>query len=256
MKTIRNIFIFFCLLTIAHCSFAQYDPSKINKKAFQLYNQAIQRAEDGNFTSAVGLLLQAIETDKNYVDAYLSLAKAYNEIKNYKNSVDYYEKAFALDTNYTIDYKLLYSDNLAGLGEFEKALNAVNELLTKKPPKNSTSFQKALDRKKRYEFAVDYEKNHPNKMYVFAPKNMGSAINTSESEYFPSLTIDGNELVFTRKLNGRNEDFFYSHKKSTGEWDVAKEIEGNLNTPMSEGAQNISQDGQWLLFTGCNFQTG
>jgi len=256
MKTIRNIFIFFCLLTIAHCSFALYDPSKINKKAFQLYNQAIQRAEDGNFTSAVGLLLQAIETDKNYVDAYLSLAKAYNEIKNYKNSVDYYEKAFALDTNYTIDYKLLYSDNLAGLGEFEKALNAVNELLTKKPPKNSTSFQKALDRKKRYEFAVDYEKNHPNKMYVFAPKNMGSAINTSESEYFPSLTIDGNELVFTRKLNGRNEDFFYSHKKSTGEWDVAKEIGGNLNTPMSEGAQNISQDGQWLVFTGCNRPQG
>ena len=32
---------------------------------------------------------------------------------------------------YTIEYKLPYSINLAGLGEFEKALNAINELLDK-----------------------------------------------------------------------------------------------------------------------------
>src|SRR5204863_3516498 len=63
---------------------------------------------------------------------------------------------------------------------------------------------------------------------------------------------DGSELLFTRKLNGRNEDFFYSHKKTNNEWDIAKPIEGNVNTPLSEGAQNISQDGQWLVFTGCN----
>src|SRR5204863_554271 len=173
-------------------------------------------------------------------------------MKSYKSSIDYYEKAFAIDSNYTIDYKLGYANNLAGLGEFEKALNAINEQLTKKPPKNSTSWERIQDRKRSYEFAIDYAKKHPNKLYVFAPKNMGDAINTSESEYFPSLTIDGSELLFTRKLNGRNEDFFYSHKKTNNEWDIAKPIEGNVNTPLSEGAQNISQDGQWLVFTGCN----
>ena len=63
-------------------------------------------------------------------------------------------------------------------------------------------------RKRCYEFAVDYAKNNPTENYVFAPQNMGENINTSESEYFPSLTIDGKELVFTRRLNGSNEDFF------------------------------------------------
>lgn len=37
----------------------------------------------------------------------------------------------AIDSNYTIDYNLAYSIQLAGVGEFEKALDALNELLTK-----------------------------------------------------------------------------------------------------------------------------
>src|SRR5258706_13788924 len=37
---------------------------------------------------------------------------------------------------------------------------------------------------------------------------------------------------------------------------MAKPLEGNINTNFNEGAQNISQDGQWLIFTGCNFPEG
>jgi len=51
-----------------------YDPSKISKKAVDLYNKGMSRAQDGNLANAAGLWLQAIETDKKYVDAYLSLA--------------------------------------------------------------------------------------------------------------------------------------------------------------------------------------
>ena len=57
------------------------------------------------------------------------------------------------------------------------------------------------------------------------------------------LTIDGKELVFTRRLKGVNEDFYYSKLKA-GEWDLARPLEGDINTPMSEAAQNISSDGQ------------
>ena len=94
-----------------------------------------------------------------------------------------------------------------------------------------------------------------NKNYVFAPKNMGAAINSTESEYFPSLTIDSKELVFTRRLNGANEDFFTA-KKIVANGIKAKPMEGDVNTTENEGAQNISQDGQWLVFTGCNRPDG
>lgn len=226
-----------------------YDPAKVNKKAVALYTQAQERAESENYASAAGLLLQAIEADKNYVDAYLALGSVYSVLKSYNSSINYFEKAFALDSVYTINYKYSYAHCLAGLGMFEKALVAINELFAKSPPKNSTRLKEAEARRKSYEFAVEYEKNNPDKSYVFAPKNMGSAINSGDSEYFPSLTIDGSELVFTRKL-GNNEDFFSSRKKNNGEWDNARPLT-EVNTLQSEGAQNISSDGDWLVFTGC-----
>ena len=105
MKTIRNTLLLICLLPSANCVFAQYDPSKIDKKAVALYNQAIQRAEDGNLVNAAGLLVQAIETDKNYLEACLALANIYGKMKSYKSSVNYYEKAFAIPKGF-------YQDNI------------------------------------------------------------------------------------------------------------------------------------------------
>ena len=252
MKKLLILIVFFLTISSAY---AQYDRAKINKKAIQLYDMALQRIDDGSLTIAAGLLMQAIDADKNYVEAYLTLAAIYGKLKSYKSSAFNYEKAISLDSIYTLDYKLAYSIQLAGQGEFEKALTAVNELLTKKPPKNQTSLAAAQKRKQSYEFAIDYEKKNINKLYVFAPKNMGNNINTNESEYFPSLTIDGKELVFTRRIKNFNEDFYYSKRKAD-EWELAKAMEGNVNTDQNEGAQNISQDGQWLVFTACNRPNG
>jgi outer membrane protein OmpA-like peptidoglycan-associated protein/tetratricopeptide (TPR) repeat protein len=252
MKTALHILNYsLCILGFTFYAASQpYDPSKVNKKAVALYTQAQERAEDENYTSAAGLLLQAVEMDKNYVDAYLALGSVYAKLKNYKYSVNYFEKAFALDSVYTLYFKYTYAHQLAGLGLFEKALAAINEFFANAPPKNATRLKEAEARRKSYEFAINYAKNNRDTGYVFAPQNMGSAINSRESEYFPSLTIDGNEMVFTRKLSGENEDFFSCTKKTNGDWEVAKPVTG-INTPLSEGAQHISSDGNWLVFTGC-----
>ena len=120
----------------------------------------------------------------------------------------------------------------------------------------ATSTRKAAEyRKRSYQFAVDYAKAHAQDNYVFTPINLGDGINSEESEYFPSLPVDGNEMIFTRRLNNFNEDFFISEKKD-GIWVKATKLLGNINTPQNEGAQNISQDGKWLVFTGCNRTDG
>jgi outer membrane protein OmpA-like peptidoglycan-associated protein/tetratricopeptide (TPR) repeat protein len=254
MKKLVTLTIY-CIFLHFFSSAQTYDPSKVNKKAVALYEQALQRAEDGNLTLSAGLLLKAIETDNKYLEAYLSLAGVYGQLKNYNTSIGLYEKAFAMDSVYTIDYKLPYSIQLAGIGEFEKALIAINELLEKRPPKNENALRACNYRKRCYQFAVDYAKKNAGRNYVFAPQNMGSAINSNESEYLPSLTIDGKQLIFTRRLGSVNEDFFYS-KKNGETWEPAKPLEGNINTEQNEGAQNISQDGDWLVFTGCNRPDG
>ena len=256
MIILKNLFFVICILFFANVGFTQsYDPGKVNKKAISVYNQAMEKAQDGNFKESISLLEKCISLDKKYLEAYLSLAGVYGQLKNYQKSIEYYETAFSIDLNYSIDYKLPYSINLAGLGEFQKAMDAINELLATNLSKTSATHKAAEFRKRSFEFALEYEKKHPAGNYVFAPLNIGDGVNTEESEYFPSLTIDGNELIFTRRLGGINEDFFVSRKKIGG-WDNARPMPGNVNTDQNEGAQMISQDGEWLVFTGCNRPDG
>lgn len=225
-----------------------YNPEKVNKKAVSLFNLARQRAEDGSLTNAAGLLVQAIDIDSKYVDAFLALASIQGKLKNYPTSITNYEKAFLLDSNYTLDYKPLYASRLAGIGSFDKALDAINEYLEKKNPANQAAADKIQKLKKNYEFAVSYAKEHPDTSYVFVPKNMGANVNSAMPEYLPSLTIDGNELVFTRRVNNSNEDFYFSKKNKTG-WENARAATGAINTPQSEAAQTLSADGEWMIYS-------
>ena len=187
-------------------------------------------------------LQQAVEIDNKYEDAYLSMAGMYGELKDYNNSILNYEKAKTIDSIYFQDYNLPYSINLAGLGKFQEALTAVDTFLTISNL-NETSVKAGEYRKRCYTFAISYEKNKKDSDYKFEPKNLGDSINTAVSEYYPTITIDGKKLIFTRRVNNLNEDFYESNR--TGDhWSIAKALTGSINTNMNEGAQNISQDGR------------
>jgi outer membrane protein OmpA-like peptidoglycan-associated protein len=232
---------------------AQYDQSKINKKAVEAYTKGLNKIDEDKYKDAIESFNEAINRDPKYIDAYLSLAGVYGQLKDHKKCVETYEKAFALDSNYASDFRLPYAINIAGTGDFQKALNAINVLLTK--PNVSAPTRKASEyRKKTFQFAVDFAKSHP-VPYEFHPVNLGDGVNTEDPEYFPSMPIEGKDLIFTRNLKTRNEDFFLSHKDGD-KWQNAYRLNGSINTPDNEGAQTISQDGSWLIFTGCNRENG
>ena len=245
------LFIFFLHLS----SVAQwYDPLKVKSKATDIYLQAISQAQNGNLPTAIKMINDALKIEPRFVDAYISVAGMHAEMKNYGESVLNFEKAFSLDSIYSRNYLLPYSISLAGAGRFDQALAAVTAFLAL-PRLNDRSLRAGEFRKKTYEFAVDYEKKHGAKNYVFNPKNLGDHINTKDPEYYPSITIDGKTMVFTRRANNK-EDFFESRWEN-GQWSEAKPLEGNISTNAYDGgAQNISQDGMWITFAGCSFPEG
>jgi outer membrane protein OmpA-like peptidoglycan-associated protein/Tol biopolymer transport system component len=242
-----------CLLLAIRVS-AQYDPAKIDPKAVRLFDHANQLAYDDKLKEGIETLQKAIAIDSRYEDAYLSMAGMYVELKNYQEAYVNFKAASAIDSIYFKDFSLGYSISLAGLGKFKEALIAVNDFYSI-PNLRESSKRLAEGRIKTYQFAIDYaaKKNPPG--YKFEPRNMGDSINTAVSEYFPTISLDGNHLVFTRRVNGINEDFYESYRLGDG-WTKAKPLAGNINSNNNEGALNISQDGQWLIFTGCNFPNG
>ncbi len=242
-------------LLLAITSFCQgYNPEKVSKKAAQLYSDAIEKAESGAYREAILILDNAIAADKNFVDAYLSKAGLFGELKNYTSAIENYRKAFSMDSAYTNEYKLPFAINLAGLGKFEEAVEALDDFVMD-PGLNDNSRKAADYRRRSFLFAIDQEKKHPAANYIFAPRNMGDSINSEVSEYYPSLTIDGKTLVYTRRVKNFNEDFYIS-ENNNGNWAKSESLSGAINTEQNEGAQAISQDGQWLIYTGCNFPDG
>ena len=231
-----------------------YDPSKVGKKAAAAYRKALEIAGNGQYREAISWVDQAISADPGFVDAYLSKAGLHGELKEYAQAVEQYEKAFSLDPAYTAEYKLPYAINLAGMGAFSRAKPALKAFLAS-PGQDERARKAANYRLDCMNFALAVDSVKKDRNYVFSPRNMGDSINSRDSEYFPALTIDGKTLVFTRRLGGRNEDFFMSHKHPDG-WSLAGALNGEINSGLNEGAQTLSLDGQLLFFTGCNFPDG
>ena len=255
IKFINKIILFLLIChSIHNSSYAQwYDPEKVNNKAIVIYESAYDLAVDGNYKDAIQKINEALVIEPKYVEAYLSRAAMYADLKDYASSVKDFEKAFSLDVVFCSSYQLPYSISLAGKGDFEKALITINNFLQIEKL-NPQSIRSAKYRKSTYEFALDYKKKHSDNNYNFIPINLGPGINSNNLEYYPSLTIDGRKMIFTRRI--KNDEDFYESELINNVWSKAKPAEGKINTNLNEGAQNVSQDGEWLIFTGCNYPEG
>ena len=250
---LRCTLLIFGWLTVYHSEAQWYDPDKVNKKAGEIYARAYEDAQEERYMESIANINKALKLEPRFVDAYLSRAGIYANLKKYDSSVIDFEKALELDAAYSATYLLPYSISLAGMGHFKKALDAVTSFLQYEKL-NSQSIRAGNYRKSVYEFALDYEQKHPQNNYIFTPSNLGDSINGTALEYYPSLTITGKKLIFTRRVNG-DEDFYESDLVNE-KWTGALPLQGKVNTNLNEGAQNISQDGEWIIFTGCNYPEG
>jgi len=239
----------FCgaFVLISTFAFAQTPRQSNNPKALKKYNEALVALEDNRSAEGIALLGNALQIDSNFIDAYLSLAGALGNTKQYKKAVTVYERARLKDSIYFTPYLLPYAINLAGLGQFEEALAAIKKFLTL-DGLSGRSLKAAQYRQKTFEFAVSSSQKNKNASYVFAPKNLGDSVNSRFSEYYPSVTVTDDALVFTRRTGNAREDFMLSGISSKDSFNKAAPLDGDINLEPRKGAITVSQDGDWLFF--------
>lgn len=246
--------LFIFLLQSEEASAQGYDANKISKKAKKNYALAMQKVDEEDYFSALNFLDLALSIEGQYLEALLSKAGILSELKRYASAVDFYEKAFAVDLDDSKDYLFVYAIALGGLGEFEKALNAVDRFLTM-PGLNAASIQAARYRKKSFEFAVTLNQMYPNRARTKI-SNAGDSINTVFSEYYPTLTIDGKQLVITRRTRASADEDFFTSVWKDGSWNKATPVTGKINTYYKEGGQQITPDGNWMVFSAKDYPEG
>lgn len=229
--------------------FSGLELSAQSKKAEKLFLKARDELNANNVSDAVGLLDKAIEDSPEYVDALLLKAEILRKSDRDEESLPLYRQALASGAPYYV--LLFYGRTLFNTAHYEEALQPLRDYISQ-PQAKSPYVEEAERLISSAEFAAEAIKNPVD----YKPENLGSQVNSEHMEYFPSISADGNTLVYTfRKLEGEgtDEDFWITTRDpETGEWQKSGPLRGFLNTELNEGAQSITSDGQSIYFAACD----
>ncbi|MFW5774168.1 MAG: hypothetical protein ACOCWD_05745, partial [Tangfeifania sp.] len=233
------IFIFVGIVNVTN---AQTD-----KRIIRLFEGAEQSYKAGNLEQAIDYSEKILKRDSTFINANLLLADIYNSTRDTEKEIVYLEKAAGLSDSPLIYFRL--GEAHYSKGDYRNALVAYEKYLS--DGNSETERGKEVQRKaENCRFALNALANP----VEFQPERLPGEVNSAFDEYWPSLSIDGRNLVITRLVNfpGQvpQEDFYISVRDSAG-WAKAEPMT-DLNTPENEGAQSLSADGAMLFFTACN----
>ena len=236
-------------LGIQGIGFSQLSTSK--KKAIELYDQADNYRVRGQYDVAIELLKEAIEKDKNFVEAYFRLGFTYKSMRDYYRSNLSLEKGLSLtqDPKKQKGFFLELGDNYLKLGEYQKALDFLNNYLA-----IETTNQQRIALAGLWKRNAEYGLRNKKIQSQYQPRQLGDTVNRFGLQYFPVLTADEQSMIFTRRLGlgpEDDEDLVISKKDENGHWSVPESISPNINSRFNEGTCTISADGRTLIFTSC-----
>jgi outer membrane protein OmpA-like peptidoglycan-associated protein/Tol biopolymer transport system component len=254
--SLRLLFLLVILIIRPDRLVAQAKPSTTSKKAMEAYNHAVQDYSARNFESAERYLEESIRADSAFIDAYMLMADVEQDRGKPLKAIDAYMKGLKINEQY-YPYGFIRLGQLQyGEAQYEAALKSYKHFLQLHTgiAKNE---EKAKDGIERCTFSINAIK-HP---VDFKPVNLGSNVNSTLDDYWPSLSADEQTLVITRLIKSEDffkkvqEDFFISHWTNNG-WSMSKNLGYPINTSDNEGAQTLSGDGRLMIFTACNRSDG
>jgi outer membrane protein OmpA-like peptidoglycan-associated protein/Tol biopolymer transport system component len=258
---IKHILTTLLVLISVSCAIAQPGSwGTKNKKAIKYVEEALaatreldQRTGRPNYKGAIEWCDKAIAKDPDFIDAYLMKGDFAASRGDLLTAVEAYKKGLSINPNYS-STGYIYIE----LAQMEQRIGAYSDALSHAKfyktvrGANKEMFPEADWIIKNCKFAI----NAVNNPVPFKPVNVGSGVNTPDPEYFPTLTVDQSQLLFTRRVSdarsqyGSQEDFFVS-QGDNNYWQLGEPMPKNINTTFNEGAPTYAPDGRTLIFVGC-----
>ena len=222
------------------------------QKAIKFYEAGKNQYRSRNFIEAEEILLKAIKADINFQEPYLVIAELFWDQKRYEEAIVMYNTGLSIDSSF---YPYGYSNKAKleiKVGKYDDALLSFQKYISLEK-ENTKKIKEAKRGIKQVEFAINALKNP----VEFNPIKLSSAVNSADDEYWPSLSADAQTLIYTRLVGSHaglqiQEDFFVSTYDSVTGWTEALDVGAPLNTYDNEGAQTISANGKFMVYTVCN----
>lgn len=243
--------LFFVLLFISGFAWAQMPLATKSRKAIELYTEADNFRVRGQFSQAIGLLNEAIKKDRNFVEAYYRLGIIYMSLKDFPSAIRNFEHGVSLTDDIRKQKVFWYDlgESYFTAGQYEKAQETISKFL-----KAEIQNRVKIDRARLLMSNIEFAKDNQKKNSAYRLKELSDTVNAFVMQYFPVLTADQQQLIFTRRTGGGpndDEDLVISRKEARGRWGEPESLSKNINTRLNEGTCTISADGRKLIFTSC-----
>lgn len=263
MNKLLKIFATFALLVATIAANAQNEALTTTKssRAKGYYYRAKGFMNQRDLANAEIEINKAIEADPRFLEAYLLKAEMCSYGDFCECIIEALMAARAIDSTFDtyLDYNL--GNALYDNGRYADAKHYYSIFLNN-PKANAKSKELTPQYIDKCQIAIDLV-NNP---VPFEPKSLGTDLELPHEQYWPSLSLDGKTLVFTMLLPDSlhfrpdgsimMQEDFYVTRFINGKWEPAVPIGSPINTVGNEGAQQISADGNTLVFTGCNRRDG
>ena len=247
----RGLF-FLLLFLISHSiAFGQASYSTKSKKAIKYYQEAQILLSQRRFNEAIRKLNSALEKDNDFIEAHLRLAFSYELMREINAQQYHLEQTVRIAPN-SKKYKNVYyslGKVYFNKGMYEKAEAQISKL-EELGLDNDRIIADVNILNRNLAFAIENIKDPID----IDPKPLPDIINSFPLQYFPVLTADEQEIIYTVRLGVQfhdDENIVVSRKDEEGNWTRPLSISPNINSQFNEGTCTISADGRILIFTTC-----
>jgi OOP family OmpA-OmpF porin len=230
---------------------AQMPLATKNKKAIELYTEADNYRVRGQNSQAIALLNEALKRDRNFVEAYYRLGIIYMTLKDFKTAVDNFERGLALTDDIRKKRIFWYDlgESYFSIGNYDKAEEVLSAFL-----QAEVQNRQKIERARLLMSNIQFARENKAGASEYKVRALSDTVNAFVMQYFPVLTADQQQLIFTRRMGSSgddDEDLVISKKDKRGRWTTPESISPNINSNLNEGTCTISADGRKLIFTSC-----
>lgn len=255
MNRINQLLVVLLVLTTTITLAQEKKSKKPNKVSYKMkMSEARHLYLNGNIRGGLLIYRDMLKDFTNDATVNYRIGECYLELKDWQLAVEYFQNAKGLNPKVApeLNYKLgeAYHRN----NQLDKAQEAFAE------------YQKGLKKKDPlYDADKMQEQVAYAKKLMLAPVeveivNLGKNINSRGGDYSPSITADGQTMIFTsRRADTKGggvdkagdykyfEDIYISKWDTTlGDWSKAIPVEGKLNTEGHDASLSISPDGNQI----------
>ncbi len=252
MRLVLLVFLFFASL-----SFAQAQSySIVDAKAIRLFKEAEELTLARRYDEAIEKYQSAIDREGSFLEAYVkqaqllitqerleeaeAVAKAGKSRLNGKNATQ----------QHAADIGWVFTNLYLNQGKFMRAYQAFQEI----DPILDDSFKNSIYYKEMRS-KMDFLQTQIGNTRVIEKEMLEKPLNEFRLQYFPVLTADGEQILFTKRDGTRNtdkEDIYMAFLSPDGNWTKPSSISQTINSIYNEGTCSITADGNVLIYTSCD----